>query len=82
MVGFCPLICRVGGQSVSGHCGSASIAVALATRAGCVTAPGRTEAVSANLACRFEFCVVMVKLTGEYAEDQKRIIGKMTVLST
>lgn len=60
-------------SGASGHFGSAGVSVALAMGAGCVVAPGRNEAVLADLARRFGSRVVTVKLTGDEAEDQKRM---------
>lgn len=60
-------------SGATGHFGSAGVAVALAMGAACVVAPGRNEAVLANLKRRFGARVITVVLTGDEVEDQKRM---------
>jgi len=60
-------------SGATGNFGSAGVAVALAMGAGCVVAPGRNEAVLADLARRFGPRVRTVALTGNEAEDRERM---------
>lgn len=60
-------------SGATGHFGSACVAVALAMGAGCVVAPGRNEAMLAELSRRFGTRVRTVKLTGQEAEDTSRM---------
>ncbi len=60
-------------SGATGNFGSAGVAVALAMGAGCVVAPGRNEAVLADLARRFGPRVRTVTLTGNEAEDRERM---------
>ena len=60
-------------SGATGNFGSAGVAVALAMGAGCVVAPGRNEAVLADLARRFGPRVRTVTLTGHEAEDRGRM---------
>jgi len=56
-------------SGATGHFGSAGVAVALAMGAACVIAPGRNEAVLADLVRRFGPRVVTVRLTGDESTD-------------
>ncbi len=56
-----------------GSAGVAGVAVALAMGAGCVVAPGRNEAVLADLVRRFGARVRPVRLTGDEAADRERM---------
>ena len=60
-------------SGATGNYGSAGVAVALAMGAGCVVAPGRNEAVLADLVRRFGPRVRPVTLTGDEAEDRERM---------
>lgn len=60
-------------SGATGHFGSAGVAVALAMGAACVVAPGRNEAVLADLVRRFGPRVVPVTLTGDPAADEQRM---------
>lgn len=60
-------------SGATGTLGSAGVAVALAMGAGCVVAPGRNEAVLADLVRRFGACVRPVVLTGDEATDREAI---------
>ncbi len=60
-------------SGATGNFGSAGVATALAMGAGCVVAPGRNEAVLADLARRFGPRVRTVTLTGHEAEDRERM---------
>ncbi|WP_324671477.1 medium chain dehydrogenase/reductase family protein [Hymenobacter sp. GOD-10R] len=60
-------------SGATGHFGSAAVAVALAMGAGCVIAPGRNEAVLADLVRRFGSRVRPVRLSGDENEDQRRM---------
>jgi len=60
-------------SGATGNYGSAAVAVGMAMGAGCVVAPGRNEAVLADLARRFGPRVRTVKLTGDEAEDRARM---------
>ncbi len=60
-------------SGATGYFGSAGVAVALAMGAGCVVAPGRNEAVLADLTRRFGPRVVTVRLSGDEADDQQRM---------
>jgi alcohol dehydrogenase len=54
-----------------GYFGSGAVAVALATGAACVVAPGRNEAMLAELSRRFGSRVRTVKLTGDEVVDRE-----------
>ena len=60
-------------SGATGYYGSAAVAVALAMGAGCVVAPGRNQAVLADLARRFGGRLRVVPLTGDAEEDQTRM---------
>ena len=60
-------------SGATGNFGSAGIAVALAMGADCVVAPGRNEAVLADLSRRFGRRVRTVKLTGDEDKDRERM---------
>ena len=60
-------------SGATGNFGSSAIAVALAMGAGSVVAPGRNEAMLDDLVRRFGPRVKPVKLTGDEAEDRKRM---------
>ena len=60
-------------SGATGNFGSAGIAVALAMGAGSVVAPGRNEAVLADLARRFGPRLRPVKLSGNESEDRERM---------
>ncbi|MEI9990504.1 MAG: zinc-binding alcohol dehydrogenase family protein [Rhizomicrobium sp.] len=60
-------------SGATGNFGSAGVAVALAMGAGCVVAPGRNEAMLESLKRRFGARVRTVKLTGDEAEDIRRM---------
>ena len=60
-------------SGATGNFGSAGVAGALAMGAGCVGAPGRNEAVLADLARRFGPRVRTVTLTGDEGEDRERM---------
>lgn len=60
-------------SGATGNFGSAAVAVALAMGAGCVVAPGRNEAVLADLARRFGSRLRPVTLTGREEEDRERM---------
>ena len=60
-------------SGATGNFGSAAVAVGLAMGAGCVVAPGRNEAVLADLARRFGPRVRTVVLTGNEDEDRARM---------
>jgi len=61
-------------SGATGNFGSAAVAVALAMGAGCVIAPGRNGAVLAALKRRFGARVRTVALTGNEANDRKRMM--------
>jgi alcohol dehydrogenase len=60
-------------SGATGNFGSAGVAIALAMGAGWVVAPGRNETMLQDLVRRFGPRVRTVNLSGEEAEDQKRI---------
>jgi len=60
-------------SGATGNFGSCAVAVALAMGAACVIAPGRNEAVLADLVRRFGPRVRTVKLTGHEDEDRERM---------
>lgn len=60
-------------SGATGHFGSAEVAVALAMGAAFVIAPGRNEAILADLSRRFGSRVRTVVLTGDEADDQKQM---------
>ena len=60
-------------SGATGNFGSAGIAVALAMGAGSVVAPGRNEAVLADLARRFGPRLRPVKLSGHENDDRERM---------
>ncbi len=60
-------------SGATGTFGSAGVAVALAMGAGCVIAPGRNEAVLADLARRFGSRVRTVTLHGDEEDDRERM---------
>ncbi len=60
-------------SGATGNFGSAAVAVALAMGARCVIAPGRNEAVLADLARRFGPRLRTVKLLGNEDEDRERM---------
>jgi NADPH:quinone reductase-like Zn-dependent oxidoreductase len=60
-------------SGATGNFGSAAVAVALAMGARCVVAPGRNEAVLADLTRRFGPRVRTVKLCGNEDEDRERM---------
>lgn len=60
-------------SGATGNFGSAGVAVALAMGAACVVAPGRNEAMLQSLERRFGARVRTVKLTGDEAEDIRRM---------
>ncbi|WP_428490253.1 alcohol dehydrogenase catalytic domain-containing protein [Rhodopila sp.] len=60
-------------SGATGNFGSAGVAVALAMGAGCVVAPGRNQAMLADLSQRFGPRVRTVTLTGDEAEDGQRM---------
>ena len=60
-------------SGATGYFGSAGVAVALALGASCVVAPGRNEAVLADLVRRFGPRVVPVVLSGDEEQDQQRM---------
>lgn len=60
-------------SGATGYFGSAAVAVALAMGAGCVVAPGRSEAALKDLARRFGPRVATVLLTSDEDTDQKRM---------
>ena len=57
-------------SGATGHFGSAAVAVALAMGAACVVAPGRNQAVLADLQRRFGARIRPVPLTGDEATDR------------
>lgn len=57
-------------SGATGNFGSSAVAVALAMGAGCVVAPGRNEAMLADLVRRFGNRVRPVKLTGDAEADR------------
>lgn len=61
-------------SGATGNFGSAAISVALAMGASFVVAPGRNEAMLADLARRFGPRVIPVKLTGNEADDRQRML--------
>ncbi len=61
-------------SGATGNFGSAAILVALAMGAGCVVAPGRNEAMLADLARRFGPRLRTVTLTGDEGEDRRRMM--------
>ena len=60
-------------SGATGNFGSAAVAAGLAMGAGCVVAPGRNEAVLADLARRFGPRLRTVTLTGQEDEDRARM---------
>jgi alcohol dehydrogenase len=60
-------------SGATGHFGSAAVMVALAMGAGCVIAPGRNQAMLADLSRRFGPRVRAVTLTGDEVEDRERM---------
>ncbi|MFC3068773.1 alcohol dehydrogenase catalytic domain-containing protein [Phenylobacterium soli] len=60
-------------SGATGNFGSAGVAVALAMGAACVVAPGRNTAVLQDLERRFGARVRTVALTGDPAEDTRRM---------
>jgi alcohol dehydrogenase len=62
-------------SGATGNFGSAAVAVALAMGAAFVVAPGRNEAMLADLVRRFGKRVLPVKLTGVEADDNKRMLS-------
>lgn len=60
-------------SGATGNFGSAAVAVALAMGAACVIAPGRNEAMLAELVRRYGERVRPVKLTGNEADDCARM---------
>ncbi len=60
-------------SGATGNFGSAAVAVALAMGAACVVAPGRNEAVLADLVRRFGDRVRTVKLTGNEDDDREHM---------
>jgi NADPH:quinone reductase-like Zn-dependent oxidoreductase len=60
-------------SGATGNFGSAAVAVALAMGARCVIAPGRNEAVLADLARRFGPRLRTVKLIGDEHDDRERM---------
>ena len=60
-------------SGATGNFGSACVAVAMAMGAGCVVAPGRNEAVLADLARRFGPRLRTVRLTGDEEADRERM---------
>ncbi|MCS7476695.1 zinc-binding alcohol dehydrogenase family protein [Umezawaea endophytica] len=60
-------------SGATGNFGSAAVAVALAMGAGRVVAPGRNEAVLADLVRRFGPRVRPVRLSGDEADDRERM---------
>ena len=60
-------------SGATGHYGSGAVAVALAIGAGCVLAAGRNEQALRELVRRFGERVRPVVLTGDEAEDQRRL---------
>jgi alcohol dehydrogenase len=60
-------------SGATGNFGSAAVAVALAMGAACVVAPGRNEAVLADLKRRFGERVRVVKLSGHEDDDRERM---------
>jgi alcohol dehydrogenase len=58
-------------SGATGNFGSAAVAVALAMGAACVVAPGRNEAMLADLVRRFGDRVKPVKLTGNENDDRE-----------
>ena len=60
-------------SGATGRFGSAAVAVALAMGAACVVAPGRNEAVLADLIRRFGNRVRTVKLGGNEDDDRERM---------
>lgn len=62
-------------SGATGHFGSAAVAVALAMGAACVVAPGRNQAVLADLRRRFGARVATVPLTGDEQADTAAMRG-------
>ena len=62
-------------SGATGNFGSAAVAVALAMGAPWVVAPGRNEAMLADLVRRFGKRVLPVQLTGNEAEDRQRMLA-------
>ncbi|WP_426442616.1 alcohol dehydrogenase catalytic domain-containing protein [Bradyrhizobium genosp. P] len=60
-------------SGATGHFGSAAVAVALAMGAACVVAPGRNEAVLADLVRRFGPRVRPIRLSGNEDGDRQRM---------
>ncbi|WP_035981178.1 zinc-binding alcohol dehydrogenase family protein [Bradyrhizobium sp. STM 3843] len=60
-------------SGATGNFGSAAVAVALAMGAACVVAPGRNEAVLADLESRFGDRVRTVRLSGHEDDDRERM---------
>jgi NADPH:quinone reductase-like Zn-dependent oxidoreductase len=61
-------------SGATGNFGSAAVAVALAIGAPWVVAPGRNDAMLADLVRRFGKRVLPVKLTGNEADDRQRML--------
>jgi alcohol dehydrogenase len=61
-------------SGATGNFGSAAVAVALAMGAACVVAPGRNEAILADLVRRFGPRVKAVTLTGNETEDRAAML--------
>jgi NADPH:quinone reductase-like Zn-dependent oxidoreductase len=62
-------------SGATGNFGSAAVAVALAMGAPWVVAPGRNDAILADLVRRFGKRVLPVKLTGNEADDRQRMLA-------
>ncbi len=62
-------------SGATGHFGSAAVAAGLAMGAACVVAPGRNEAVLADLVRRFGVRIRPVTLTGDEATDRARMMA-------
>ena len=62
-------------SGATGNFGSAAVAVALAMGAPWVIAPGRNEAMLADLVRRFGRRILPVALTGNEADDRKRMLA-------
>ncbi|MGC2777877.1 MAG: zinc-binding alcohol dehydrogenase family protein [Bradyrhizobium sp.] len=62
-------------SGATGRFGSAAVAVALAMGAGAVVAPGRNEAMLAELRARFGPRVHPVRLSGNETEDRERMVS-------
>lgn len=62
-------------SGATGHFGSAAVAAGLAMGAACIVAPGRNEAVLADLVRRFGARIRPVTLTGDEATDRARMMA-------